>query len=84
MGSDGLDSCGQIQKSGGQVVVQDQATSVVWGMPGAVARAGLADAVKPLTEIAQEIVRRVMKSRTKAGLVTSRDLTRGAYVQQGK
>jgi two-component system, chemotaxis family, protein-glutamate methylesterase/glutaminase len=84
MGSDGLDSCGQIRKSGGQVVVQDQATSVVWGMPGAVARAGLADAVKPLTEIAQEIVRRVMKSRTKAGLATSRDLTRGAYVQQGK
>ncbi|HWF02340.1 MAG TPA: chemotaxis response regulator protein-glutamate methylesterase, partial [Candidatus Angelobacter sp.] len=44
MGSDGLDSCEQIRKLGGQVVVQDQATSVVWGMPGAVARAGLADA----------------------------------------
>jgi two-component system chemotaxis response regulator CheB len=84
MGSDGLDSCEQIRKSGGQVVIQDQATSVVWGMPGAVARAGLADAVKPLTEVAQEVVRRVMKSRTKAGSVTSQDLTRGAYVQQGK
>jgi two-component system chemotaxis response regulator CheB len=84
MGSDGLDSCEQIRKSGGQVVIQDQATSVVWGMPGAVARAGLADAVKPLTEIAQEVLRRVMKSRTKAGSGTSQDLTRGAYVQQGK
>ena len=84
MGSDGLDSCEQIRKSGGQVVIQDQATSVVWGMPGAVARAGLADAVKPLTEVAQEVVRRVMKSRTKAGSGTSQDLTRGAYVQQGK
>ncbi|HWF02335.1 MAG TPA: chemotaxis protein CheB, partial [Candidatus Angelobacter sp.] len=84
MGSDGLDSCEQIRKLGGQVVVQDQATSVVWGMPGAVARAGLADAIKPLTEVAQEVVRRVMKSRNKAGPVTSPDLTRGAYVQQGK
>ncbi|HEY2390838.1 MAG TPA: chemotaxis response regulator protein-glutamate methylesterase [Candidatus Angelobacter sp.] len=84
MGSDGLDSCEQIRRSGGQVVVQDQATSVVWGMPGAVARAGLADSIKPLTEVAQEVVRRVMKSRTKAGPVTSQDLTRGAYVQQGK
>ncbi|HEY3769221.1 MAG TPA: chemotaxis response regulator protein-glutamate methylesterase [Candidatus Angelobacter sp.] len=84
MGSDGLDSCEQMRKLGGQVVVQDQATSVVWGMPGAVARAGLADAVKPLTEVAQEIVRRVMKSRSKAVPVTSPDLTRGAYVQQGK
>jgi two-component system chemotaxis response regulator CheB len=84
MGSDGLDSCEQIRKLGGQVVVQDQATSVVWGMPGAVARAGLADSIKPLTEIAQEIVRRVMKSRSKAGSITSSDLTRGAYVQQGK
>jgi two-component system chemotaxis response regulator CheB len=84
MGSDGLDSCEQIRKSGGQVVIQDQATSVVWGMPGAVARAGLADSIKPLTEVAQEVVRRVMKSRTKAGSVTGQDLTRGAYVQQGK
>ena len=84
MGSDGLDSCEQIRKCGGQVVVQDQTTSVVWGMPGAVARAGLADAIKPLTGIAQEIVRRVMKSRNKAGSIPGPDLTRGAYVQQGK
>lgn len=84
MGSDGLESCAQIRKQGGQIVVQDQATSVVWGMPGAVARAGLADAIKPLAEVAPEIVQRVMKSRTKAGVIASPSRSRGVYVHQGK
>jgi len=39
------------------VVVQDEASSVVWGMPGAVARAKLADKVLPLHQLAKEIVR---------------------------
>lgn len=59
MGQDGLRGCEAIRASGGQVVVQDEASSVVWGMPGFVARAGLADAVRPLAEIVPEIVRRI-------------------------
>jgi two-component system, chemotaxis family, protein-glutamate methylesterase/glutaminase len=45
------------------VIVQDQATSVVWGMPGAVVGAGLAEAVLPLAEIGPEIVRRLAGHR---------------------
>jgi two-component system chemotaxis response regulator CheB len=84
MGRDGLQGCELIRKAGGQIVVQDQATSVVWGMPGAVARAGLADSIKPMAEIMPEIVKRVMKFRT--GVVPGANLgsTRGAYVQQSK
>jgi two-component system chemotaxis response regulator CheB len=43
--------------------VQDERTSVVWGMPGSVARAGLAERVVPLERIAGEIVRRVAPGR---------------------
>jgi two-component system chemotaxis response regulator CheB len=57
MGNDGLRGCELIREAGGRIVVQDEATSVVWGMPGFVARAGLADKVLPLGEIAGEIVR---------------------------
>ena len=42
MGSDGLAGCRAVAKAGGTVWAQDEASSVVWGMPGAVARAGLA------------------------------------------
>jgi two-component system chemotaxis response regulator CheB len=47
----------------GHVVVQDEATSVVWGMPGYVAKAGYADKIVPLNQIAGEIARRVRESR---------------------
>jgi two-component system chemotaxis response regulator CheB len=63
MGHDGLDGCRDISAAGGQVVVQDRATSVVWGMPGQVAEAGLADSVLPVSEIGDEVVRRVKASR---------------------
>jgi two-component system chemotaxis response regulator CheB len=59
MGQDGLRGCETIREAGGQVLVQDEATSVVWGMPGAVARAGLADKVLPLSMVGNEIVRRI-------------------------
>ena len=59
MGQDGLRGCEDIGESGGQVLAQDQATSVVWGMPGFVANAGLADKVLPLDQLGMEIVRRV-------------------------
>jgi len=59
MGQDGLDGCRAIAAAGGRIVVQDQDTSVVWGMPGHVANQGLADTVLPCSEIGPEIVRRV-------------------------
>lgn len=59
MGRDGLRGAEAVRARGGGVVVQDRATSLVWGMPGAVAEAGLADAVLPLRDIAEEIARRV-------------------------
>jgi two-component system chemotaxis response regulator CheB len=58
MGYDGLRGCEHVREAGGQIVVQDEATSVVWGMPGIVATSGLADAVVPLGQIAVEISRR--------------------------
>jgi two-component system chemotaxis response regulator CheB len=58
MGQDGLRGCEAVREAGGQVLAQDEATSVVWGMPGHVARAGLTDRVLPLSLIADEILRR--------------------------
>jgi two-component system chemotaxis response regulator CheB len=63
MGQDGLRGCEVVREAGGQVIVQDEETSVVWGMPGAVVRAGLADRVLPLTLLADEIVRRVSTTK---------------------
>ncbi len=51
MGADGLPGCKQVVEGGGRVIAQDQETSVVWGMPGAVASNGLCTAVLPLQEI---------------------------------
>ena len=59
MGQDGLHGCQCIREAGGQVLVQDEASSVVWGMPGMVAQAGLANQILPLADIANEIVQRV-------------------------
>jgi two-component system chemotaxis response regulator CheB len=57
MGSDGRSGTGDVRAAGGTVVVQDQATSVVWGMPGAVSQAGYADEVLPLDRVAEAILR---------------------------
>jgi two-component system chemotaxis response regulator CheB len=62
MGSDGLIGCSIIRDCGGSVLAQDQATSTVWGMPGAVVNAGLAHNVLPLHAIVPEILR--IASRT--------------------
>jgi len=66
MGRDGVRGCEEIVSAGGQVIVQDEATSVVWGMPGSVAREGLADDVVPLHQIPAEIERRVALGRVPA------------------
>ena len=63
MGSDGLRGCIQLREAGARIVVQDEASSVVWGMPGFVSAAKLADKELPLGEIAAEIVRCVNLQR---------------------
>lgn len=63
MGQDGLRGCQDIRSAGGRVLVQDEASSVVWGMPGAVATAGLADRVMPLHALGAEISRRLAEGR---------------------
>lgn len=57
MGSDGLNGARSLVTAGAHVLAQDEASSVVWGMPGQVARAGLASALLPLSEIARQLVR---------------------------
>jgi two-component system, chemotaxis family, protein-glutamate methylesterase/glutaminase len=59
MGQDGLHGCQDIRAAGGQIIVQDEASSVVWGMPGSVANFGLADRVVSLQAMAGEIIKRV-------------------------
>jgi two-component system chemotaxis response regulator CheB len=63
MGYDGLRGCQLIREQNGQIIAQDEASSVVWGMPGAVAQAGLADRVAPLEQVCTEIIRRVRSGR---------------------
>ena len=63
MGADGALGAKAIRDAGGEVFVQDEASSVVWGMPGAVYTSGLADAVYPLEQMAAEITRRVLQNR---------------------
>ena len=63
MGSDGVLGAQDIRDAGGDVIIQDEASSVVWGMPGLVRASGLDDAAYPLDRLAEEITRRVWQSR---------------------
>ena len=72
MGSDGLAGCRMIRDVGGSVLVQDQASSTIWGMPGAVANAGLAHNVIALNDLAPEILRITSRIPTAVGPI--RDL----------
>jgi len=57
MGSDGTRGGKEIVAAGGSIVAQDEATSVVWGMPGSAAHAGICAAILPLNQIAPKLVR---------------------------
>ncbi|MEA2876241.1 MAG: two-component system, chemotaxis family, protein-glutamate methylesterase/glutaminase [Hyphomicrobiales bacterium] len=57
MGSDGTHGAEDVAAAGGSVIAQDEASSVVWGMPGAAANAGVCSAVLPLDQIAPKLVR---------------------------
>ena len=68
MGQDGMRGCEVIRENGGYVLAQDEKSSVVWGMPGAVVDAGLADEVLPLNQLAEAVVRRAHIGRASAPL----------------
>jgi two-component system chemotaxis response regulator CheB len=57
MGADGTRGAADIVAGGGSIIAQDEATSVVWGMPGAAANAGLCSAILPIDQIAPKLVR---------------------------
>lgn len=76
MGADGQRGAELLREAGSAVVAQDEATSVVWGMPGAVVRAGLADEVVPLEAVAETITSRVAVHRAMSlRLTTTASLT---------
>ncbi|MFZ3264894.1 MAG: chemotaxis response regulator protein-glutamate methylesterase [Terriglobales bacterium] len=66
MGADATRGSAAIRQAGGAVIVQDEASAVVWGMPGSVVAANLADRICPLSGIVDEIVRRVSFRRNSA------------------
>ncbi|QQG36138.1 MAG: chemotaxis response regulator protein-glutamate methylesterase [Micavibrio aeruginosavorus] len=61
MGSDGLQGCKQVVAQGGTVLAQNEETSVVWGMPGAVAKAGICSEILPLEDMGPHIVERMAR-----------------------
>jgi two-component system chemotaxis response regulator CheB len=63
MGSDGARGAGIIADAGGSVIVQDEETSVVWGMPGATASAGNASEVLPLQAIGPKVIAMLARRR---------------------
>jgi two-component system, chemotaxis family, protein-glutamate methylesterase/glutaminase len=69
MGADGTRGSASIREAGGLVIVQDEASSVVWGMPGSIVAAQLADSICPLKGIGAEIVRRVSVRKQIANIV---------------
>jgi two-component system, chemotaxis family, protein-glutamate methylesterase/glutaminase len=72
MGQDGLDGAAAIRKAGGMIFVQDEASSVVWGMPGAVVKAGLHSRIIPLGCLAEVVHGAVLQSRAR-----TREASRG-------
>lgn len=73
MGADGVIGSRCIHQHGGQVIVQDEPSSVVWGMPGLVYASGEADGVYPLDQLSHEITRRVLRSRAPLSSVAGVD-----------
>jgi two-component system, chemotaxis family, protein-glutamate methylesterase/glutaminase len=63
MGTDGTDGAAAIAEAGGTIIAQDEASSVVWGMPGSAALAGVCSAVLPLDQIAPKVTRMFLGAR---------------------
>jgi two-component system chemotaxis response regulator CheB len=64
MGADGTDGARALVEAGGTVIAQDEATSTVWGMPGSIAKAGLARSILPLDAIAPALEAALGRTRT--------------------
>jgi two-component system, chemotaxis family, protein-glutamate methylesterase/glutaminase len=64
MGADGTSGAKAVQDAGGEIIVQDKATSVIWGMPGRIVAAGLSPCVCPIERMACEIFRRVQPRKS--------------------
>lgn len=79
MGQDGFLGCVEISRAGGEILVQDEASSAVWGMPKAIVDAGLASRVLPLSELGEHILRRVNADRRSGTFPT----LRGAAAPRG-
>ena len=72
MGQDGRRGCEALSAAGAEILAQDEATSVVWGMPGSVTNAGLADAVLPLNGVASHLISRVTGGRRTSSMEVTR------------
>jgi two-component system chemotaxis response regulator CheB len=66
MGHDGRNGAQVLRDAGAEVLVQDERSSVVWGMPGAVVAAGLADEILPLDRVAAALINRLKVGRSAA------------------
>ena len=64
MGHDGLAGTKQVIEAGGAAIAQDEASSVVWGMPGAIAQAGLCHAILPLPRMAAKVLEMLKGTRS--------------------
>ncbi|GEM_PF-5389835 len=71
MGQDGLEGARHLSDLGAPIMVQDQESSRVWGMPGEIAKAGLAEEIAPLTDIGWRINHKVLGSRAAHGLMST-------------
>jgi two-component system chemotaxis response regulator CheB len=69
MGHDGRRGSEELRAAGAEIVAQDEASSVVWGMPGAVVNAGLADRVLPLGEVSRYIATRATSNLTRTAVL---------------
>lgn len=76
MGADGVRGSQHIREAGSEVIVQDEASSVVWGMPGLVAAAGQADGIYALDLLGPEVTRRVKQSRSLIETIRAREKQR--------
>ena len=72
MGYDGRGGAKVLRDAGAEILAQDEASSVVWGMPGAVVGAGLADEVLPLDRIASALIQRVQVGRAPRATAVTR------------
>lgn len=70
MGDDGADGADELVATGAHMIVQDEASSVVWGMPGAIARRGLAHEIVPLRRMAQALQAPFLSAVTRSPLPT--------------